>query len=109
MALAGEGVRLQHSYTSELFLAPLLLNIVIEVKASRPPHVLRVWLVVNKVTLPVKYFRSDRASFCVSQISWRSLDGHEVEVTLATLSLGDFTGSGHIGHVVRMSVSGYRC
>ena len=27
---------------------------------------------VSKGMLPVRYFRSDKASFCVSRISWRS-------------------------------------
>ena len=37
--------------------------------------------------LPVKYFCSNKASFCVSQSSWGSLDC----LNLITLTLGDIT------------------
>ena len=42
------------------------LRNVVEVKASRPPHVFKPWLVVGKGMLPVKYFRSNKSSFCVN-------------------------------------------
>ena len=35
---------------------------------------------VSKGLLPVKYICSDKASFCVSQISWRSYDRFKDEV-----------------------------
>ena len=38
---------------------------------------LKLWLGVSKGMLPVRYFRFNEASFCVSQISLRSLDYHE--------------------------------
>ena len=47
----------------ELLLTPHLLKIVVEVKASGSPHVLRLWLTVSKGMLPVKYFCSNKASF----------------------------------------------
>ena len=40
------------------------LKIMVLVKASRLPHVLKLWLVVSKGMLPVKYFRSNNASLC---------------------------------------------
>ena len=39
------------------------LEIVVEVNALEPPHVLKLWLLVSKVMLHVKYFRSIMASF----------------------------------------------
>ena len=41
---------------------PHILRIVVEVKTTGPPHVLRLFLGM----LPVKYFQSNRSSFCVS-------------------------------------------
>ena len=38
-------------------------KLVVEVKVSRPPHVLRLWLGVSKGTICVKYIRYDKASF----------------------------------------------
>ena len=43
---------------SELVPTPHFLNIVVEVKASGPPHVLELSLGVSKGMLPVKYFCS---------------------------------------------------
>ena len=51
---------------------PHFLDIVAEVKAAEPPHVLKAWLGVSKGMLPVKYIRFNKACFCVSQISLRS-------------------------------------
>ena len=51
---------------------PHVLNIVVDVKASGPPHVLGQWLTVSKGMLHAKYFCSNKASFCVSSILWRS-------------------------------------
>ena len=45
---------------------PHFLRIVVEVKASGPPHVLTLWLGVRKGMLLVAYFHSNKASFCVS-------------------------------------------
>ena len=42
---------------------PHFVKIVVEVKASGPPHVLRLWLGVSKGMLAVEYFRSNEASF----------------------------------------------
>ena len=39
---------------------------VVEVKASGPPHVLKVWLEASNGMLPVEYFRSNKTSFCIS-------------------------------------------
>ena len=47
---------------------------------------------VDKGMLPVRYFRSSKVSFCVSLISWRSLDCHKDEVYLAIVSFGGITG-----------------
>ena len=47
---------------------------------------------VSKGMMSVKCLRSNKASFCVSGISWRSLLCHRVEVNLATLSFWDITG-----------------
>ena len=40
----------------------------LEVKPSRPPHVLELWLGSSKGMLPVKYFCNKKSSFCVSLI-----------------------------------------
>ena len=42
---------------------PHFLNIVVEVKTSEPPHVLKLWLVVSKGMLPVKYFAPTKPLF----------------------------------------------
>ena len=56
--------------------SPHFLKIVVEVKASGPPHVLALWLGVSKGMLPVRYFRSNKSSFlCKSnfiEIIWLS-------------------------------------
>ena len=44
---------------------PHFLDIVVVVNALGPPHVLRLWLGVSNSILPVKYFRSNKASFYV--------------------------------------------
>ena len=51
---------------SQASFSTTFLKIVVEVKASGPPIVLKLWLGVGKGMLPVKYFRSNKASFCVS-------------------------------------------
>ena len=38
-------------------------KIVIEVKASGSPHILKLWLGVSKGMLPAEYFHSNKASF----------------------------------------------
>ena len=50
----------------ELLLTPHFLKIVVEVKASGPPHVLELWLGVGKDRLPPKYFCSTRPLYRVS-------------------------------------------
>ena len=42
----------------------------VKVKASGPPHVLDLWLGASKGMLPVKYFCSSKSSFGVSFIFW---------------------------------------
>ena len=42
------------------------LKIVVEVKASGPPHVLKLWLGVNMGMLSVGYICSTKPLFCVS-------------------------------------------
>ena len=44
----------------------IFLNSCGQVKASTPPHVIGLWLRVIKGMLPVEYFCSYKASFCVS-------------------------------------------
>ena len=51
---------------SQASFPPHFLRTVVEVKASRQPHVLKSWLGVSKGVLRVKYFCSNKASFCVS-------------------------------------------
>ena len=63
-----------------------------EVKASGPSHVLELWMGVIKGMLPVEYIRSNKSSFCVSQISLRSQGCHKDEVNLVTLRFEDITG-----------------
>ena len=46
---------------------------------------------VSKGMLPVKFFHSNKASFCVSLILWRSSESHKVEENLSILSFGDST------------------
>ena len=51
----------------ELVHKPHLLKIVIELKASRPPHVLKLWMEVNNcMLLPVRYLHSVNFCFSVS-------------------------------------------
>ena len=50
----------------ELVFTPRFFSIVVEVKTSGPPHVLTQSLEVSKGMLPVKCFRSNKSSFCVS-------------------------------------------
>ena len=56
-------------------------------KASCPPHVLKLWLGVSKGMLPVKYFCSNKPSFYVS-VEFHG--GHKAEVNLATLSFWEY-------------------
>ena len=48
---------------SELVFPPHFLKIVVKVKTSELPHALRLLLAVNKGMLPVKYFRSNKATY----------------------------------------------
>ena len=41
--------------------SPHYLKIAVEMKASGPPHVLKMWLVVSKGILSVEYFHSNKA------------------------------------------------
>ena len=52
----------------ELVFPPHFLKIVVELKASGPPHVLELWLGVSKGMLPVKYFCSTKPLFCQSNL-----------------------------------------
>ena len=45
---------------------PHFLKIVVGVNVLGPPHVLILWLWVSKGMLPVSFFHSNKASFCVS-------------------------------------------
>ena len=63
----------------------------VQVKASGPPHVLKMWLAVNKGMLPVWYFGFNRAYLYVSEISWRSIGCYKDEVNLASLGVGEST------------------
>ena len=69
LQLGFQGVAFQPSRAS--FFPPPFLKIVVEVKASGPRHVIQLWLGVSKDMLPVRYFRSNNSSFCVSRIPWR--------------------------------------
>ena len=40
----------------DLVFAPHFLKMVVDVNASGPPHILKLWLGVSMVILPVKYF-----------------------------------------------------
>ena len=48
----------------------IFLKLCDEVKATKPPHVLELWLMVSKGMLPVKYLRSNKT--CLM-----SVDCHE--------------------------------
>ena len=50
---------------------PHFLKIVVEVKASGPPHDIKQWLGVSKGMLPVEYFRSNKAS--LSQLNFMDI------------------------------------
>ena len=56
----------------EIVYIPHFIEIVVEVIASGLPHLLKQWFGRIKGMLPVKCFRSNGASFCVSQILCRS-------------------------------------
>ena len=81
---------------SKLDFPPLFSKLVVEVKASGPPHVLKLWLVVSKYLQNA--FPSTKPLCCVGRILWRSRDWHKVEGYLVALSLGD------IGYKTVMSV-----
>ena len=67
------------------------LKFVVEVKASGLPHVLQLWLGLSQCMLPVRYLCSKKASFCVSEISLRSLGSRKYGANPATLNFGDIT------------------
>ena len=50
----------QRSCPPELVLPPHFINIVLKAKASRPPHVLKLWMDVGKCMLTEKYFCSTK-------------------------------------------------
>ena len=75
-----------------LVFPPHFLKIVVEVKSSGPPHILKLWLVKSKGMHPVIYFCYYKPHFWVSQISLRSHGCHKMSSNLATLSFGDITG-----------------
>ena len=81
-----QGIAFQPTRASS---SPHFLKIVVEVKTLGPPHVLILLLGVSKGMHPAVSLRSNKASFCVSIISWRSQDCHKVEVNLTTLGFGD--------------------
>ena len=54
---------MQHSCLPEFVFIPHFLKIVVEVKASGPPHVLKLWLGVIKGMLPVGYLCFMKFSF----------------------------------------------
>ena len=70
---------------------PYIIKIVVEVKALRPSHVLKLCLGVRKCMLPVKYFGTNKSTLCVSKISLRSQGCHKDDVNLAILSFGHIT------------------
>ena len=49
----------------ELVFPPHSLKIVVEVKVSGPPHVVKLWVGIGNGMLSVKYFHFIKASFCV--------------------------------------------
>ena len=52
--------------SSQASFTPHFLTIVVEVKVSGQAHVLILWLGVSNGILPVKYFCSNKAAFCVN-------------------------------------------
>ena len=48
---------------SQASVSTMLLNIMVDVIGSGPPHVLELWLWVSKGMLPVRYFRSTMPLF----------------------------------------------
>ena len=67
------------------------LTFVVEVKALMLSHVLGLWLGVGKDMLSVKYFCSNKSSFVSFEFHGGYKTVTNVEVDLATLSLGDIT------------------
>ena len=67
-------------------------KIMVEVKAFRPPHVLKLWLLISKGMLPVKYFTPTKPLF----VSVKFHGDHETATmmrqNLAALSFGDISG-----------------
>ena len=61
----------------------------VEVKASGPPHVLKLWLGVSKGMLPVKCFCSTKSLFVSAEFN----GDHKTvtKVNLVTLSFWDIT------------------
>ena len=58
-------------------------DVMVDVNALRPPHVLKLCLWVIKGMLPVKYFHPTKPLFMSVEFH-----GHKVEVNLATLCFG---------------------
>ena len=88
----------EHLPSRACFSTTFLKNVV-EVNASGQPHVLQLCLTVSKVMLLVKYSCSNKDSFYVSRISWRSYSCHKAEVNVATASFGDITKCKTVGSV----------
>ena len=74
-----------------LVFLPHFLEIVVEVKAMGPPHVLELCQGCKQGHIPCRILLFQQRFSCVSRISCGSLDCHKVEVNLATLSFVGIT------------------
>ena len=73
---------------SSQFFSPHFFNVVVELKASGPPHVFELWLGVSKVMLPVEYFCSNKASFVLAELNEDYETATKMRFNLATQVLG---------------------
>ena len=82
-----------------MVLPPHFLRIDVEVKASGPPHVLRLQLWVCKGMLPVEYFRSTKPLFVPVDCNGDHNTATKMRQNLANISVGDITGFNTVASV----------
>ena len=70
-----------------LVFPPHFIKIMVEVKASGPPHLLKLWLGISKGMLSANSFTPTNHLFTSIEIIC-----HNDEVNLATITIGDIPG-----------------
>ena len=83
---------MQHSCLPEFTSSQHFLRIVVDAKASGPPHILELWFGVIMGMLSVKYFRSKQIIVLCLSIFLLTKSFHNTEVNLTTLSFWGYYG-----------------